>query len=393
MAALLRIRIGDGSSVKVGWVKLGLAAGAIGTLALLKLTLFTPQPLAVRVVAVETGRVEATVTNSRAGTVKARRRARLSPEIGGRVAALPHPEGDRVRKGQLLLKIDDALQAARLEVAQREQAAAAAETERACLAAERAQREWHRTRSLAGEGIVSADLLDQVASGARIALAACEAVRAASVRAASACALAHAELAKTALLAPFDGVVGELSIEAGEWTTPSPPGLPIPPVIDLIDTSAIYVSAPMDEVDSARLRVGQGVRVTVDSHPGEHFPGRLVRIAPYVLDVEAQNRTVEIEAELANASFARTLLPGTSADVEVILSVREGALRVPTSALLEGSRVLVLEQGRLRERAVTAGMRNWDFTEVRGGLRLDDRIVVSFDRPEIKVGARARAAP
>jgi HlyD family secretion protein len=394
MAALLPPWVlRTGSDVKGGWVKLGIAAGAMGVLALLKLTLFAPQPLAVRVFAVETGRVEATVTNSRAGTVRARRRAKLSPEIGGRVVAIPHPEGDRVRKGQLLLKVDDALQAARLEVARREQAAAEAEDERACLGAERAQREWRRTESLACDGIVSADVLDQVASSAKVAQAACEASRAASVRAASASALARAELAKTALPAPFDGVVAELSIETGEWTTPSPPGLPIPPVLDLIDNSSIYVSAPMDEVDAARLQVGQDVRLTVDSHPGASFPGRLVRIAPYVLDVEAQNRTVEIEAELADASFARTLLPGTSADVEVILSVLEGALRVPTSALLEGSRVLVLEQGRLQERAVTAGMRNWDFTEVREGLRVDDRIVVSFDLPEIKAGARARAAP
>jgi HlyD family secretion protein len=113
--------------------------------------------------------------------------------------------------------------------------------------------------------------------------------------------------------APFAGVVAEVSIEAGEWTTPSPPGLPIPPVIDLIDISSLYVSAPMDEVDSARIRTGQTVRVTVDSHPGRSFPGHVRRVAPYVLDLEAQNRTVEIEVVLEILALPRC--SGTSADV------------------------------------------------------------------------------
>jgi HlyD family secretion protein len=379
--------------VRVPWIKAGIAAGVVGALVAVKLTVFATRPVSVRVAPVARGRVEATVTNSRAGTVKARRRAKLSPETGGRVAALPHLEGDRVRPGDLLLQIDDVLQAARLEVAQREQVAAEAERARACLAAERARREHGRAETLARDGIVSADLLDQAASLAQGAEAACDAARATVARAASTCALARAELAKMAVRAPFAGVVGEVSIEVGEWTTPSPPGLPIPAVLDLIDTSSLFVSAPMDEVDSARIRVGQDARLTVDSHPGRSFPGRVVRIAPYVLDLEAQNRTVEIEAELQDADFARSLLPGTSADVEVILSIRDDALRVPTSALLEGSRVLLLEQGRLVERAVTPGLRNWDFTEVREGLRAGDLIVLSFDRPEIKAGARARAEP
>jgi HlyD family secretion protein len=370
--------------------KLGIALAVVAALVLLKVTLWAPAPVPVRVAIVGRGRVEETVTNSRAGTVKARRRAKLSPEIGGKIVALPHPEGTRVRKGEPVLVIDDVLARARLEVARREVAAALAEQARACVAAERAERERERTEALARDGIVSNDLLDAVASGARVARAACEAAEAGDARARSTAALAEAELEKTALRAPFDGIVAELSIEVGEWTTPSPPGLPIPPVLDLIDTSSIRVTAPMDEVDSARIRVGQPVRVTVDSHPGRTFPGRVARVAPYVLDVEAQNRTVEIEVEL-DAPYAATLLPGTSADVEVILNTRQEALRIPTSALLEGGKVLVLDGDRLAERSVEAGMRNWDFTEVRAGLAAGDRVVVSFDRPEIRAGRKARA--
>jgi HlyD family secretion protein len=166
--------------------------------------------------------------------------------------------------------------------------------------------------------------------------------------------------------------------------------LPIPPVLDLIDMRNIYISAPMDEVDSARINRGQPARVTVDSHPGEDFAAHVVEVAPYVVDRLEQNRTVEIELELDDEAVAATLLPGTSADVEVILSARQGVLRVPTPALLEGGKVLLLEDERLVERAVDLGLRNWDFTEVNGGLDPGARVVLSLDRPEVVAGARAR---
>lgn len=354
-------------------------------------TLMAPNAIPVRVALVERGKVEQTVTNSRAGTVKARRRAKLSPEIGGRVVALPFAEGARVRRGDLLLRMDDSLPSARLLVAERELLAVTAQREQACLTSERAARERERTERLAREGVVSTDLLDQITSGASAAEAACRAALASLERARAGVELARVESSKTLLTAPFDGVLAKLSVQVGEWSTPSPPGLPIPSLIDLIDTSSIYIGAPMDEVDSSKIEVGQAARVTVDSHPGRQFPGRVLRRAPYVLDLEAQNRTVDVEVELADGDTAQELLPGTSADVEVILGVRGDVLRVPTTALLEGGHVLLLEGDRLVARQVKTGIRNWDFTEIAGGLAAGERIVVSLDRPEVKAGARARA--
>jgi len=123
--------------------------------------------------------------------------------------------------------------------------------------------------------------------------------------------------------------------EVGEYITPSPPGLPIPAVLDLIDPSSIYVSAPMDEVDSARIHPGQHARVTIDSFPGRTFEGLAARVAPYVLDLEAQNRTVEIEvalddAELAAAALAVSLLTGLASGV---LPARRAAGLDPVEAL------------------------------------------------------------
>jgi HlyD family secretion protein len=146
----------------------------------------------------------------------------------------------------------------------------------------------------------------------------------------------------------------------------------------------------MDEVDAARIAVGLDVRVTVDSQPGREFAGTVARVAPYVLDVEAQNRTVEIEVDIRDLQPRDVPLPGTSADVEVVLTAREAALRLPAAALLEGDRVLVASDGRLEERKVEIGLKNWNWAEVIGGLEPHEIVVTSLDRPEVRAGARVR---
>ncbi len=361
----------------------------VAVLLLLRATVLAPDPVPVRTVAADRGQVEETVTNSRAGTVKARRRAKLSPDTGGQVIEIPFREGDPVEAGAVVLRLESESQQARLELARQDEAAARAEDQRACLASERAKRERQRFARLAEDQIVSTDLLDAAETTQLETEAACRAAAAQVARAAAAISVARTELDKRVLRTPFTGIVAEVSTELGEWVTPSPPALPVPPVIDVLDPTSIYISAPMDEVDSARIRVGQPARVTVDSQQGGDSPGRIVRVAPYVLDLEAQNRTVDIDVELDDTSLAGEMLPGTSADVEIILTVRADVLRIPTSTLIEGQKVLVLADGVLAERQVEAGLRNWDFTEILSGLDAGDRVVTSLDRTEVIAGAEA----
>jgi HlyD family secretion protein len=366
-------------------VILGIVAAGLA----LRATVFAPKPLEVKVTEISRGRVEQTVTNSRAGTVKARRRAQISPEVGGRVVEVPFREGDPFRKGDVLLRLNPSVSAARIDLSRRELQAAEAQRQQSCLAAERAERERNRLKKLAAEGIVSADALDQAQTSAETAAAACRASRAGVEQARAGIELASQEQGLTVIRAPFDGIVADLSVEVGEYTTPSPPGMPIPPVIDVLDPGSVYVSAPMDEVDSARIHPGQTARVTFDSYPGRQFSGHVRRVAPYVLDREEQNRTVEIEVDLDDAGSAR-LLPGTSADVEVLLETKENVPRIPTSALIEGERILVAENGVLAERKLTIGLKNWDWTEVLSGAAPGDLLVVSLDQPEVKAGAKVR---
>jgi len=205
--------------------------------------------------------------------------------------------------------------------------------------------------------------------------------------------LARANLTRTVLRAPFDGIVAKVTGEQGEFTTPSPPGIPTPPAIDLIDDHCLYVTAPIDEVDVARVRVGQRGYITIDALPGRRFPGRVRRIAPYVVDLEKQARTADVEVEFTNAGDIKEMLVGYSADVEIILDSRANVLRVPTQALLEGDRVLVYaaDDGTLAERKLGVGIANWEFTEVQSGLRQGENVVLSVEREGVVPGAKAVA--
>lgn len=365
----------------------GLAAFVL----ILRMTVFAPDPIEVRVAEVTRGTVQSTLTNSKAGTVEARRRSRIAAEIGGRVVEIRHREGARVTAGEPLIRLGEESLRARLEQTQEGVPVAAARLEDACLRRDRSRRELDRTRRLAEQNVASEDRLDALQYSFDSARVACEAAKGELAQARANLRAGQSELAKTLIVAPFDGVVAEVNVEVGEWVTPSPPLLTSPAVIDLIDPSSIYVSAPMDEVDAGAIRTGLPVKVSVDSRPGESFAGRVARVAPYVLDSEAQNRTLEIEVSIDDPKIAESLLPGTSADAEVILETRADVVRIPTSALLRSEKVLVLEEGKLVEKTIELGLRNWQFAELKSGLSLGERVVVALDSKAVVAGARAVA--
>ena len=146
----------------------------------------------------------------------------------------------------------------------------------------------------------------------------------------------------------------------------------------------------MDEADVAKVRVGLPVRITMDAYRGQTFPGTVSYVSSFVQTKEEQNRTLEVEAIFDPGKRPPGVLPGLSADLEVILGARENVLRIPTYALLEGDRVLQVSNDHLVSVKVQTGLRNWEFTEVLSPLKEGDRIVVSLDRPEVKAGARVR---
>jgi HlyD family secretion protein len=364
-------------------VSLIIAASAI---ALASWYFTRPKPLKVDLATIATGNVEATIVNTRAGTIKSCQRSNLAPASGGQIAKIRVKEGDRVQKGQILLELWNLDLQAQRELAQRQLTMSQERRRETCILAENARRESIRTQQLVEKGFVSSQRAEDADANARARQASCDAAISDIKRAEAQIRIAQAGIDRTVITAPFSGVIAHISGELGEFTTPSPPGIPTPPTIDLIDDTCLYVTAPMDEVDAPKIKIGQEARITLDAMPEKIFPGKIRRIAPYVTEIEKQARTVDIEVDFQQIP-ADTLLVGYSADVEVVLERKDNVLRIPTQAIRQNNKIWVVDaENRLTEQQLETGLSNWSFTEIRSGLKEGNQVLISFDQDEIKAG-------
>lgn len=351
-------------------------------------------PVTVRLEEVGRGDVELTVTNTRAGTIKACRRAALSMPGGGRVETLHVHEGQEVAAGQLLLELWNDDRKAMTAQAQAQLAAATNRREQQCIEADNSEREAKRVQALHDRGLAALEAAENALTRARSSAFACRAAHDEQRIAAASLEMNRALLAQTRLHAPFAGIIAEINGEVGEYVTPSPPGIPMPPAVDLIDYSCLYVRAPIDEVDAGRLQTGLRARITLDAFGGRHFEGRLDRIAPFVREIEKQARTVDVDVLVSDPADREHLLVGYSADIDLLLDMHHDVLRIPTEALMDNDTVWRLDasRGRISRVAVRTGIRNWNFTEIVDGLQIGDRIVVSLDQEKLEDGLLVTAA-
>ncbi|WP_349431935.1 efflux RND transporter periplasmic adaptor subunit [Methylomarinum sp. Ch1-1] len=348
-----------------------------------------PKPVAAKIYRLAKGEVKEIVANTRVGTVKACRRTYLAPATGGQVAKLHVDEGDAVKQDQLLLEVWNQDLKAQVDLQRAQIKVDQATAKQACLLAAGAKREAVRLARLQlSKQLVSEEQVDLAVTEAEAKQAFCQASRQSITVSQARLDIAEAAVRRTLVLAPFDGVIAEINAELGEFVTPSPPGIPTLPPIDLLDISCLYVSAPIDEVDAPKIKTGMRACVSLDAFDEKRCSGAVTRIAPYVLEKEKQARTVEVEVKLTDPEDLVSLLPGYSADIEVLLAEKEHVLRIPTAAVLENSRVLMMNaEGRLVERSFQPGLSNWNYTEVLSGLEAGEKIVLSIGQEGIEPGA------
>ncbi|RVT50403.1 efflux RND transporter periplasmic adaptor subunit [Rubrivivax albus] len=297
---------------------------------------------------VEVGRVEALRIVDAAeavGSLQSRQAVTLRPEVSGRVAALGFTDGARVRRGQLLVQLDDTLQRAQLQQAQAQ--AAIARTQLA------------RNRELVAQGFVSQSAVDQSEAGLEVAMAQV--------------ALAQAQLARLRVLAPFDGQAGIRQVNVGDYVKDGAD------IVTLVDASQVWVDYRLPERYAARVRPGQTVDVALDALPDRRFAGRVEAVEARV---EADGRALLVRARLDNRDGLLT--PGMFARTRTEFGVREQALVVPEEALVpEGGKQYILrvvdtDQGPMAERLeAQLGMRVPGKVEVLQGLAAGDRVVTA----------------
>ena len=348
--------------------------GAIIAVIALSSFMFAGEEKAIKVLSVkpEIRNVEKTVSNTRAGTIDACRRSKMSPAAAGQISVLHVKEGDSVNEGDILLELWNKETKARVTASERS-------SDQACIVSAKAERDASRANELYAKGLTSEEAKETAVANAESTMAACNAA-VAQVE------VTKASLERTMLIAPFDGIVAEIEGKLGEYVTPSPVGVATKPTLDLIDNTCLYIKAPIDEIDAPDVRSGMKASITMDAFGEEEFLATVTRVAPYVLDLERQARTVEIEATFDNPQ--QYLLPGYSADVTIIIDTSQETLGLPTQAIMRGDKVYVIgDDNVIENRQLETGLSNWEFTEVLSGLELDDRIVLSVDRTGVKDGA------
>lgn len=333
------------------------------------------------------------------GTLEARTDATISSTISARIEALTVDQGDRVDVGQVLLRLDDSDLSRSVEVARADLATATAGVERARADRVRAEavtsaarRELARVQDLVVKGVVSELDADEAHDALRIAEAssssARSAVREAERRAAAsarALELHEARLTETVIRAPFAGLITQRHRQAGDVLVPGSP------VLTLISTELLWISAWVDETEMGRLAVGQPARVVLRSHPERELAGAVARLGRAV-DRETREFVVDVRLDALPERWAI----GQRAEVFIAVDRADRALVVlPRLIHRDGDTpgVFVAEGERARWTEVELGLRGPCAIEVVSGLRDGDRVLEPATSKPLRSGARVAPTP
>jgi membrane fusion protein, multidrug efflux system len=290
------------------------------------------------------------------GSVEANETVQIVSEVNAVVRALPFAEGQVVRRGQVLARLDDD------EIG--------AEALRADALRDQAKVHHDRVRQLFEQKAASPQELDDASAALKVAQA--------NTR------LAHARVGKTRITSPLNGMVGRRLVSPGAFLRV---GDAITEVAAL-DQVKIRFAAP--ERFTSLLRAGSGVEITTTAHPGQVFVGKVSMVNP-ILD--PSTRTVQLVAVAPNPG--RRLRPGMSADVSATLAERHGALTIPDEAVFaQGDQtfVYVVAADTVSLRPISIASRDSARVEVAHGLAPGD-VVVRAGYQKLYPGAKVMAVP
>ena len=384
--------------------------------------LFRVKPVDVTVFRVKKGEVESTVTATTTGTVQARALSKISSQYTGRIKRILKRDGERVKKGETLLEIENNDANAQLRLAEANlrgtktelsqlllsrdmvvsQASSTLNQTRAKL--DNAAANLDRANSLYTKGMISKQEMDSAKSTFDVAQADYESARANELQGKmkdeeiktararveqmeSNLQLAGVQLGRTYITAPYSGIITELFVEEGELLSIGTQ------VLEMADESTMEVDAVIDEVDVGKLRIGQDVKLTFDAFKEKQSLGKILEISPYITTTKEQNRTVNIKVGITTGQDG--ILVGMSTDVEVITGRAKDVLYLPTNAIIEkadGQFVFVAEKGVAREKRIKTGLSNWDTSEVIEGLREGDEVITSLEIKKFTDGTKIKVA-
>jgi HlyD family secretion protein len=307
---------------------------------------------------VERRSVSARVTAS--GTLQARVTVQVGSQVSGRVLALFADFNSRVKKGDIVAKLDPQLFQAALQQAQASYAAAQANVAKAEATALDANRQYERAKTQRAEGLASQQDVDTAQTSASVAKASVDAAKSAVAQARAALNQDQVNLSLSIIKSPIDGVVISRSVDVGQTVAAS---LQAPVLFTIAeDLTKMHIEASVPESDVGRLAVDMPVEFTVDAFPGQRFKGTIEQVRNAAVTVQ---NVVTYTAIVAVDNPDLKLRPGMTATVTIVTAKKDDVLAVPNAALRFKPPAAALGSGSASARAGNA--RPAGSARLRGG--------------------------
>ena len=329
---------------------------------------------------------------SEEGIVKPVKEIDVSCDIQAMMKRLAVKEGDKVREGELLCELDEAVLKSQLELAEAElnvKKSSLAELE---VEIEHLRRTWERSQQLLADGTVSQQYYDDQKAKLDIAEKKYDTALAAIESARKSIQVAKERLSKTKIHSPISGSVIQIEIEEGEIAVPGKP------IMKIVDESKISIEAEIAEAHIGEVYPGQKVFVSVDSLPDRYFEGTLVRIDPLALpkgEIIKITRAAEekvFRGIIALEDKEPPFQPGMSIYVDFVTGFKQKALTIPSQAIFSESKddfVYRVGGDHAQKTKVKIGLRDVFTTEISEGVREGERVVTS-DLTKVKNGTRLK---
>jgi HlyD family secretion protein len=282
-------------------------------------------------------RVEDVTSRVRApGKIEPSTQVKISADIMGKIIRLAVKEGDRVKKGQLLLQLDDAQYRATYNQARAAVASARARRSEAAAAMKVSDANYTRQKSLFEQKLLSQAEWDQATSNHESARTAMSSAQEEVTRSEAALSGAADNLSKTRFVAPIDGMISALNVEAGEIVIMGTMNNPGTEILVVSDMSRMLVRADVDETDVVDMRLGQAAKITVDALPDTSFVGTVTEIGntakrSAAAAVEGQTN---FEVKVVFDKDVPEVRPGMTADVEIATGMHAKTTAVPIQAVV-----------------------------------------------------------
>jgi HlyD family secretion protein len=347
----------------------------------------------VEVAAAERGELADTTLAS--GNLVYAEQIQLRPEVTGRVAEVLVEEGQTVRKGDLMVRLDPTAFQAELDSATAGVHGAGIDIESRRAQLREATRKLDRQRQLVERRLVAKDTFEQLQSEKDIAQIAVRAAEQLLRQQQARLDLARNQLDRSVFRAPIDGLVVSVDVKPGETVIAGTVNIVGSSLMALANTDVMLAEIRVDEADIARVAIGQPAKVYAAAYPQTALDGRVVSIgssARQLGTAQGLSFRVQVELEPQRLNFR----PGMSCRAEIVTESGASALHVPIAAVrrdAEGQYVWrVTADSRAERAAVTLGMANDISQEVQTGLSPGDRVVVGPGRAltQIVAGTRLR---